>query len=250
MQLYFIRHGQSENNAHWGQGDFQEKSDPELTEIGTAQAARLAEFLGAHQKIKNLDDETKWNNQNQFGFGLTHLYTSLMVRAVATATAISKSTQLSLVAWPEIHETGGIFSRLPDDDLRGLPGKDRTYFETHYPALNLPDWLDEHGWWNQPFEAQEMRKPRAAAVWQELLARHADRSGEPEHRVAIVSHGGFFMYLFTAALKLEMRRLDEAKHEYWFIMNNCGITRLDIQDGRVVVAYTNRTDFLTPDLIT
>ena len=246
MQLYFIRHGQSENNAHWGQSDFQDHHDPELTPKGHAQAEILARFLGERQ---NLTNSGEWNNHNQYGFGLTHLYCSLMVRAVGTASAISQATGLPLVAWPEIHETGGIFSRLPEDEMVGLPGKNRTYFETRYPHLVLPDWLDENGWWNRPFETKDERRPRAERVWAELLALHADRPDQPEHRVAIVSHGGFFMYLLTAALEVAMRRIDDTMHAYWFTMNNCAITRIDVV-GQVLVQYTNRTDFLPADLIT
>jgi 2,3-bisphosphoglycerate-dependent phosphoglycerate mutase len=246
MQLYFIRHGQSENNVHWGQAGFQDHPDPELTQKGQAQAARLAEFLGERQ---NLTNDGEWNNHNQYGFGLTYLYTSLMVRAVATASTISQLTGLPLVAWPEIHETGGIFSRLPADEMVGLPGKNRAYFETQFPQLVLPDELDENGWWNRPFEAKEARRPRAERVWAELLARHGDHPGQPEHRVAIVSHGGFFMYLLTAALEVAMRRINETMHAYWFTMNNCAITRIDVAD-QVLVQYTNRTDFLPADLIT
>ena len=246
MQLYFIRHGQSENNANWGKSDFQDHHDPELTPKGHSQAAILAKFLGERQ---SLQEEAEWNYQNQFGFGLTHLYCSLMVRAVATASVISETTGLESVAWPEIHEAGGIYSRLPEDGMVGLPGKNRAYFETHYPDLVLPDWLDENGWWNRPFEDREERRPRAERVWAEMLARHADRPGQPEHRVAIVSHGGFFMYLLTAALDVAMRRIDENMHAYWFTLNNCAITRIDVVN-QVLVQYTNRTDFLPADLIT
>ena len=143
MELYFIRHGQSENNAHWGNADYQDSPDPELTEIGRQQVRYLSRFLGEKQ---TRDETVTWNNQNRFGFGLTHLYTSLMVRAVGTATPIAAATGLPLVAWPEIHETGGIFSRFPEDELAGLPGKTRTYFETHFPDLVLPDWVADNGW--------------------------------------------------------------------------------------------------------
>jgi 2,3-bisphosphoglycerate-dependent phosphoglycerate mutase len=247
MELYFIRHAQSENNANLGRDDYQESSDPELTKIGRAQAQYLAKFLADNQ---SRDEEVAWNNQNRHGFGLTHLYTSLMVRAVDTGTTVAEVINLPLVAWPEIHEAGGIFSRIPEDEMAGLPGKSRSYFEQYFPNLVLPDGLGENGWWNRPFEEVDARKPRADRVWRELLARHADRPGQPEHRVAFFSHGGFFMYLLTAALNVEMRRIEEFKHEYWFIMNNCGITYLDVKDGQVLVAYTNRTDFLSDDLIT
>ena len=248
MQLYFIRHAQSENNAHWGDNTYQESTDPELTELAHSQVEHLARYIGENQ---SLAEDIDWNPQNRHGFGLTHIYTSLMVRAVGTATPVAQKTGLPLVAWPEIHETGGIFSRLPEDEMAGLPGKSRSFFEAKFPDLQLPDWLDETGWWrSRPFEVHEQRQPRAEQVWLELLARHADKDGQPEHRVALVSHGGFFMHLLTAALEIEMRRIKEFDHEYWFLMNNCGITRLDVTNGRVLVMYVNRTDFLPPNLIT
>jgi 2,3-bisphosphoglycerate-dependent phosphoglycerate mutase len=247
MELYFIRHGQSENNANWGQKDVLDVPDPELTNLGRDQAATLAKFLGSRQKR---DDSKTWNSQNQHGFGLTHIYTSLMLRAVGTATPIADSLGLPLVAWPDIHETGGIFARDDGDEKNGLPGKTRSYFIKHYPGLILPDWLDDNGWWNRPFESREERKPRAERVWGKMLARHGDTAERDEHRVAIVSHGGFFMYLFTTALGVEMRRMEETHHEYWFQMNNCSITRLDVKNEQVLIAYTNRNHHLPSHLIT
>lgn len=248
MQLYFIRHAQSENNAHWGDDSYQEKHDPGLTQIAKTQVGHLARFIGENQ---NLDKAISWNPQNRHGFGLTHIYTSLMVRAVGTATPIAQAIELPLYAWPEIHETGGIFSRLPDHEKTGLPGKPRSYFDANFPDLNLPDWLDESGWWqSHPFESYEMRKPRANKVWADLLSIHGDQKGQSEHRVAIISHGGFFVHLLTTALSIDMRRKKDFDHEYWFLMNNCGITRLDVANDHVSVAYTNRTDFLPDHLIT
>jgi 2,3-bisphosphoglycerate-dependent phosphoglycerate mutase len=248
MQLYFIRHAQSENNAHWRDGTYQESSDPELTKIAQKQVAHLARFLGENQKLEANSD---WNPQNQHGFGFTHIYTSLMVRAVATATPVARVVGLHLISLPEIHETGGIFSRQPEDEMMGLPGKSRDFFEVNFPDLILPDWLDDRGWWqSRPFETYEMRHSRAEKVWANLLDRHGDKEGQREQRVALVSHGGFFMHLFTTALGIKMRRKEDFDHDYWFLMNNCGITRLDISDGHVMVAYVNRTDFLPSHLIT
>lgn len=247
MELYFIRHGQSENNAKWHRDDFQDVSDPELTEIGRTQANHLARFFADNQ---SRNDSFMYNSQNQHGFGLTHIYTSLMVRAVNTATPLAGALDLPLIAWPEIHETGGIFSRDDGDKQAGLPGKNRSYFKENYPDLVLPDWLNEGGWWNRPFESKEARKPRAEKMWTGLLARHGDRDGQSEHRVALISHGGFFMYLFTTAIGIDMRKIDDTIHEYWFTMNNCSITRLDIDDKQVVISYVNRNDYLPKHLIT
>jgi 2,3-bisphosphoglycerate-dependent phosphoglycerate mutase len=247
MELYFIRHGQSINNAYWEQEGYQDVPDPELTEIGLKQATLLSQFISKKQQR---NETLPWNSQNQHGFGLTHIYTSMMIRAVSTATPLAEAVGLPLIAWPEIHETGGIFSRDGDSERKGLPGKTRSYFELLFPNLQLPNWLDENGWWNRPYEEPDERKPRAERVWAEVLLRHGDRPDRPEHRVVIVSHGGFFMYFFATALGIEMRRIEDSLHEYWFSMNNCGITRLDIKNNQVVVAYTNRIDFLPVHLIT
>jgi len=248
MQLYFIRHAQSENNAHWGDKNYQESHDPELTRIAQLQVQRLTYFLDENQA---LDKEITWNPKNRHGFGLTHIYSSLMVRALDTAQPLALAMGLPLIAWPEIHETGGIFSRQPNEKMIGLPGKSRSYFESHYPNLILPDWLDESGWWrSRPFEENEERHLRAKNVWSELLMRHADQDGRSEHRVALVSHGGFFMHFLTSALGIEMRRIEEFDYEYWFLKNNCAITRIDVIEERVLVVYVNRTDFLPDSLIT
>src|SRR5216117_1732958 len=106
MQLYFIRHGQSQNNANWNNPAFKESSDPALTDIGFEQALHLAEFLKKNQSITY---HNGWNIQNRHGFGLTHIYTSLMERAISTAAPIAQALDIPLLAWKEIHEEGGIF---------------------------------------------------------------------------------------------------------------------------------------------
>src|SRR5512142_76727 len=253
MQFYFIRHGQSQNNANWNIPDYQENPDPPLTEIGHEQARLLAEFLKQHQTVTNEQD---WNIQNRYGFGLTHVYTSLMERAAFTAAPIAQALDIPMIAWKEIHEEGGIFSRghrqsgSPDStSAAGLPGRPRSFFEQNFHTITLPDNLDETGWWNRPFEAEEERQPRADQVFAELLARHRDKEGQPEQRVALVSHGGFFMRLMCAILELPWR---QASHglKSWFLLNNCSLTRFDIHGDEVTVAYLNRTDHLPDHMIT
>ncbi|HEY3291170.1 MAG TPA: histidine phosphatase family protein [Anaerolineae bacterium] len=246
MELYFIRHGQSQNNAHWQEPAYTESPDPELTEAGQTQARCLAEFFANNQFLTT---HQGGNSQNRYGFGLTHLYTSLMVRAVSTATPMARALGIPFAAWPEIHEEGGIFSREVDAGRKGLPGKTRSWFVQHFPELILPDTLDESGWWNRPFEAEEHRQPRADKVLADLMARHGDRPGQPEHRVAFVSHGGFFMHLMCAMLDLPWRH---AAHELrsWFLLSNGSISRFDIHQDELTVCYVNRTDHLPNHLAT
>lgn len=236
MRFYFIRHGQSENNALWSRTGSREgrQADPGLTDVGQRQVQVLARFLrqgGARE-------------QPEPGFGITHLYSSLMLRAIATASIIACELGLPLVAWEDLHESGGLYLWNPATDERvGQPGANRAYFEAHYPNLVLPESLGDEGWWNRPAEAREERPGRAARVWRDLLERH----GGTDDRVAVVGHGGFYNRLLVALLDIAK---DIFAERYWFVLNNAAITRIDFPDEGVDLVYLNRTDFLPPELIT
>jgi len=241
MRFYFIRHGQSANNALWestGSNDGR-CEDPELTEIGHQQARLLGEFL-ARKDLEMRADGKDAGVQRDL-FCLTHLYTSLMVRSVATATYVSNALSMPLVAWPEIHECGGIYLDSEDGEERiGLPGKTRSYFAVHYGDLQVPETVTEAGWWNRPFEERTDRPLRAQKVLETLLERH----GETDDRVAIVSHGGFYMELMRVLFGI-------TEKAGWFTMNNTGITRIDFREsGEVGLIYHNRTDHLPVHLVT
>jgi 2,3-bisphosphoglycerate-dependent phosphoglycerate mutase len=248
MQLYFIRHGQSINNARWNEPDYKESPDPVLTELGQQQAYIVGEYL---ENLQSITEHPGWNVHNRYGFGLTHIYTSLMERAAHTASFIARRLPtLPFAAWEDIHESGGIFGREGDMKLQGLPGKTRSYFEEYFPELNLPASLDGNGWWNsRTFETEEECQLRAQRVWAELLARHGDQEGEPEQRIVFVSHGGFFGHLVCAMLNMSCRQASNGLKS-WFVLNNCSISRFDIRNCEVLISYLNRTDHLPAHLIT
>jgi broad specificity phosphatase PhoE len=246
MQLYYIRHGQSINNLNWDNPEYKEHSDPFLTEMGLEQAEYLARYLKEKQHITN---DKVWNIQNQYGFGFTHVYTSLMERAVATAAPAARALEtVPFTAWTEIHEEGGIYAREKDENQKGLSGKPRSFFEKNFPELKLPDDYDESGWWNRSFESDEERQFRADKVLADLLTRHGDKEDQPEQRIALVSHGGFFVRLVSAMLKLPWR---QGAHDMksWFLLNNCSISRFDIRKGEILISYINRTDHLPAHLV-
>jgi len=246
MELYFIRHGQSKNNAYWNDPDYRESPDPVLTDIGIEQARCLADFL---EKTQLIADGKIWNIQNRHGFGLTHIYTSLMERAVHTAAPAARRLRIPFAAWVEIHESGGIFGRDGERKLLALPGPSRSYFEQNIPELALPASLDGVGWWNRAFETEEEAHQRAESLWVELLSRHRDKEEQPEHRVALISHGGFFVHLMCAILNIPWRQASQGM-KAWFVLNNCSISRLDVRGNEISVAYLNRTDHLPDHLIT
>ncbi|MBE0699993.1 MAG: histidine phosphatase family protein [Anaerolineaceae bacterium] len=240
MQFLFIRHGQSENNLLWEEtGTNKGRSeDPELTEKGLLQATLLADFIVRKDKERQRFPNNEIT-RDQFQF--THLYTSLMVRSVKTAYTLSDALGIPLHAWPEIHECGGIY--MENDGTKkqvGLPGKTRSYFAQHYQNLNLPEIVTDEGWYNRQYESELERPQRARQVLETLLQRH----GNTEDRVAIVSHGGFYMELIRVLFNVPT-------DQSWFLMNNTGISRFDFEgESRIVLVYHNRTDHLDQSLIT
>lgn len=242
LQLYFIRHGQSTNNVIMEQNDhddylFTRSTDPTLTPIGEVQADLVGQTLAEPLT------EGGFNPHNRAGFGLTHLYCSLMVRAVQTGLAISHKTNLPLVGWLELHETGGLFDvEMVDGEqvFVGQPGHGRSYFEAQFPGLQIPDDLPESGWYNRDKEPREHYLLRAQGIIDRLIAEHAGQ----DHRVGVVIHGGIFARILTALFNIQAER-------YWFLMNNCAISRVDISDeGQVLLAYMNKVDHLPDHLIT
>lgn len=246
MQLYFIRHGQSVNNAGWGDPSFKDNHDPALTNIGIKQAQITANYLEQNQQITKKDIR---NEQNRHGFGITRIYTSLMERAARTASFTAQKLDIPFETWEQIHESGGIYKRGGKEKSVGLAGRPRAWYEANVPALSLPETLDESGWWNRPFETEEECQLRAQRVWADLLTRHSDKDDQPEEHVAFVSHGGFFMHLMCAILELPFKNASHGLHS-WFLLNNCSISRIDVRKEYVTICYTNRTDHLPADMIT
>ncbi len=236
MQLYLIRHAQSTNNLlRLTTGSDRGRSvDAELSETGRRQAELLGRHLAGGKRRRRGD------KQNREGYRLDFLYTSLMVRSVETAAAVARHTGLTPVAWPEVHERGGLY--VVDEgsgQTRGAPGNPRSLFQRRWPQLALPEELDQSGWWNRPFEEPAASWARAAAVLAELLRRH----GGSDHGVAIVTHGGFLQELLRRILRMPERA------PVWFSCNNASISRIDFLADHAEVVYLNRADFFPPELV-
>lgn len=255
MHLYFIRHAQSANNDLYTRtgGSEGRAADPPLTNLGHRQARLLANHLtqvhgGDNDRLGGLVGEYA-ARQNRLGYGLTHLYCSLMTRAVQTADYVAKVTGLPLVGWPEVHERGGL--HLLDEQSGeevGVPGPNRAEFMENFPSLILPDTVGDLGWWSRPMEAVDEATLRARVVWAQLLERH----GDTHDRVALISHAGFFQALMNVLLggDDQLTLPVVGKFELWYGISNTAINRLEYVDGAVVVRYLNRVDFLPDELVT
>ena len=240
MELIVIRHAQSQNNAAWAaKGDEAERSpDPEITEIGHRQAQALADFLS----------NDGGNNGDHNRLGITHLYASLMTRAVQTGSYVAAAIGVPLQAWEVIHEWGGIYEADPASGEKvGLPGPNRDYFASRFPDFVVPDTLGSEGWWNRPYEPYDIAPRRARIFLEELLERH----GYTEDRVAIVTHGGFSTALFeTVTSGQRYLELPDGGRHIWYRKYNCSISRLVLEPQAVVIAGINDYSFMPADLVT
>ncbi|MDX1415058.1 MAG: histidine phosphatase family protein [Candidatus Promineifilaceae bacterium] len=247
MQLFIIRHCESENNALWKRtgSDNGRFSDPALTTVGQQQAQVLADFLSraSAQKAENSSAGMEFDN-----FNFTHLYCSLMRRSVQTGTPIAKALNLPLVAHYDIHERGGIYLKDPQTEVNeGLPGPNRAHFEQHHPELILPESLGEKGWWNRSYEDTDQALERARVFLRWLENEH----GGGEDRVAIITHGGFIQSLIAVLLGADLLYVEvKPEREIWIKSNNGSISRVDFWSDFIRVSYVNRVEFYPPYLIT
>ncbi|MCC6187638.1 MAG: histidine phosphatase family protein [Anaerolineales bacterium] len=245
MHLYFIRHAQSTNNALYASGDPSQvrTHDPELTDLGRKQAEMLAGFLARgylEAVARSANGARQPDPQNRQGFPITHLYSSLMVRAVATGATIAARLGLPLHAWIDWHEEGGLFLEPEPGQYVPQTGKNRAFFAEAYPVLVLPETLGAEGWHTGGFEPREARPERARRVLAELLQRH----GEADDHVAVISHGGFYTHFLAALLDLK------PPYALSFAMNNASISRIAFASQGRYALYQNRCEYLPREMIT
>ena len=241
MEVYLVRHGQSQNNALTDQT--KRVMDPTLTALGERQAEAVAVHLarGSNPELSVGSSEEDTHIHYRSGYSITHLYCSAMWRSLQTAEPIARETGLPVEVWVDIHERGGIYLD-EGDGPRGYPGKTREEILDRFPDYQLPDDVTSHGWWNKPLEDSASADGRAIRVAGQLLAIAAQDDGR--ERVALVTHAGFA----SALLKALLRRLPEPA--LYFHHYNTAISRIDVSaDGEVIVRYTNRVHHLELDLL-
>lgn len=240
MNLYLIRHAESVNNARFRDADVIDLSlrdpDPALTDLGRVQAEHLARFI-AHA--------AEPYTQHPHGRALlTHLVVSPMRRAIETAQAIARQAPLPVEVWDDIHEVGGIFD-IVGDQQHPLPGMTREEILALLPDAHLPPSITECGWWHQTrVETFAQAHERAQRVAERLRAYAA---AHPEARLGLVSHGIFLTLLVRVLIGAPFREPLPA----YFYHNNTGITRLEfVQPHEIAIHYTNFIGHLPSECLT
>ncbi len=162
MQLYLIRHAQSQNNALPEEARVE---DPGLTELGHRQAELLAEWIPALK--------------------LTRLITSPFRRTLLTTEPIVRTTSLVPEVRIDLHEQGGCYSGHDFGDKVGRPGMTRKEIEAEFSGFQVADDIDGQGWWqSKPYESSEAAWSRAAR----LLESTRREFGHTDERVGYVMH--------------------------------------------------------------
>ena len=248
MKLYLIRHAQSTNNAlNARTGSYTSKgraSDPDLTEIGYQQAQKLAQLLANESGELHQHSLSK---QTGLGFGLTHIYCSLMTRAILTAMPIAEACGLRLRALDNTFERGGIYEMNEQGIRVGLPGPTRHDFMDRFPTLILPESIGDTGWYDRPFETEEMFIERIKRVVPELINRHV----HTEDSVALVAHVHFIDQFINELMGVERDPNNYAnKWKINWALYNTSISRIEIVMGCTLVVYLNRIDHLSAALRT
>ena len=248
MKLYLVRHAESANNANFSSNGEESGRvpDPEITKIGHQQAALLGEHL-AHPQGDSRQPSLLTPSGSQPGYGLTHLYCSLMIRSILTAEYIAAACELPLRAHTDIFERGGLYELNADGSTVGVPGSGREYFSDRFPNLELPESVAGTGWYDRPAETDEQFVARTKVALRDIIARHADT----DDSVAAVVHGDFIDQAVNELLELARRR--ENYETTWmgnWAAHNTSLTRIDLVGDSQVIVYTNRLDHLPVELVT
>lgn len=229
MRILYIRHAQSTNNLLWEQTGSSDgrSSDPTLTELGIKQSLALCNHF---ERYLSMDGNSQLQKPDKI-----YLYSSLMWRSLQTAQPIAEKMDLKILGLRDLHEVGGVYLKDPETDLNiGLPGKKPSELQIAFPRLQFIEELDQGGWYYAPFETDEQAHSRAKRVIHWLMERH----GGSADAVVMISHGAFFNYFMTELLGMTI------PYQGWFVMNNTGVTRVDVDSEGKYIIFINRIDHL------
>ena len=212
MQLFLIRHAQSQNNAR---PEHERVEDPPITEIGHAQAEHLA----------NVAPELE----------LTHLITSPFRRTLQTTEYLRRETGLTPEVRSELHELGGCMRGPSLAEMVGAPGMNREEILAEFRDYNVSDEINGDGWWGgKPYEEYSAAQTRA----KNLLERTLKEFAATDARVAYVMHADFKRIFLEQFYNVEMGA--------W----NASLTRVTMTPDDIRVDDYNNIDHLPEELHT
>jgi 2,3-bisphosphoglycerate-dependent phosphoglycerate mutase len=218
MQLYLIRHGESQNNAV---PEAERVEDPCLTPRGHKQAWFLAQWLRT--------------------MPIDRVITSPFRRTLETTQPIAAQTAFPIEVWHDVYERGGCYRGHGETACEGGIGLGRREILEHLPCAAVDASIADLGWWNgRPRETDDEVVERGCQV----IARLVHRFGETTERVAAVIHAEFKRHLLVQMLA------GSAAAERFGAMHNTGITRLTWSDNQWRLDWLNSSSHLPGQWIT
>jgi broad specificity phosphatase PhoE len=212
MELYLVRHGQSEANA-----GLTLELDSKLTEIGRTQAKITADRLASE--------------------GITRAFVSPLLRTLQTIEPICEKIKLRATAFPLVCE---YFSAKSPGFLT-FEGLSPQTIRERFPFVDIStDFSCTLPWWPQQFETRQTAFERAVRVRDEILKRFANT----DEKILIVSHADPIGQLIEAFTRID----PHPEYPPW--SDNCAITRLDVPaepGAPATVIIQNDTSHLPPD---
>jgi len=218
MPLLLIRHAQSVNNSL---PEEQRTADPGLTELGRRQAGCLAARLA------------EWEPDV--------LLTSAFRRTLETTAAVADATGLRPEILVDLHEQGGCQEGPEPAVYVGQPGLSRQEILDEFGNWELPDAVDEQGWWKRKsWEKPEACEKRARWLAGELVQRF----GDPTVKVAAITHGMFKPVLVSAFLGRPF-----VGNEWLGDLYNTSVSQLKVSAaGAVLDSYNDTAHLVREDL--
>ncbi len=220
MQLYLVRHAESENNAKPVHARIE---DPPLTAVGRLQAGHLADWITS--------------------LAFDALITSPVLRALQTTRFITDATGHHVHVWADVFETGGIYSGHGLEATQGSDGLGRADVIRHVAfdqsMCTLDDSIVDSGWWaGRDRETSEQAATRATQVVERLKWAFAENQ-----RVVAVIHADFKQALLQEMIS--WKSLNEFGD-----LSNTGITKLNFDGHRWQLDWLNSVSHLPAKLIT
>ena len=220
MQLYLIRHAESENNA---KPLHRRVEDPSLTAVGRLQAKHLGDWV----KTAKIDT----------------LICSPVRRALQTTRFIADAKEQHVHVWADCFEEGGIYPGYGPDAMEGGTGLSRAQVIAHVgdeTNTTLDETITDSGWYGRDRETPDEAIARATTVIQRFLTTF----GTTDRSVAAVIHADFKRKLLDQMLNgsVDASRLGS--------LRNAGITKVNYIGGRWELDWFNSVSHLPAKLIT
>jgi broad specificity phosphatase PhoE len=222
VEVYLVRHGESEQNA-----GVTDARDSALSGLGLRQAEAAGQALR--------------------GCGIERIYCSLQQRGLHTASLIGRQLGLRPQGWLELCERGYCMTE---------PGLSLALIRSRYPGVDLPASADERGWarhWkSETMEALARRMAKVARQLEALARGEVEApttraADAPAHAASVTAAPtAIAMVVHFTSCSMMLRRLlgVTPESDAYFAHDNSGISLLHIAGSETVLRRLNDTRHL------